>query len=139
MASTIWSGSKSFSATSGQETVVPIPMPHRGILRGYSLVQLTGADDEFEADLYSSNQQTEPNASLPAEAFHVLSLSNIADVVTDPDVVAIAENTSVNVAYQNRDGGPTLPQRFLYLWIKPNGSGAKNFVLSVTVETPMLR
>jgi hypothetical protein len=139
MASTIWSGTKTFSAVSGQETVVPVPMPHRGVLRGYSLVQLTGADNKFEADLYSSNGATAPNSDLPAEVFHVLSLSDFADVVADPDVVAIAENTSVNVAYINRDGTPSNPQRFLYLWIKPNGSGTKNFVLSVTVETPMLR
>lgn len=139
MASTIWSGTKAFSATSGQETVVPIPMPHRGILRGYSLVQRTGAKAGFEADLYASNQETEPNASLPAESFHVLSLSDFADVVADPDVVDIAENTSINVAYLNRDGSPTNPQRYLYLWIKPGGSGSKNFALTVTVETQMLR
>lgn len=139
MASTIWSGTKTFSATSGQETIVPVPMPHRGILRGYSLVQRNGAKAGFEADLYSSNQETAPNSNLPAEAFHVLSLSDFADVTTDPDVVDIAENTNVNVAYVNRDGTPTLPQRYLYLWIKPAGTGSKNFVLNVTVETPMLR
>lgn len=139
MAGTIWSGTKTFSANSGTETIVPIPVPHRGVLRGYSLVQTTGADNKFEADLYSSNQEKEPNASLPAEAFHVLSLADFADVVADPDVVAIAENSNINVAYLNRDGSPSNPQRFLYLWIKPNGSGSKNFVLTVTVETPTLR
>lgn len=139
MASTIWSGSKEFTAPSAAETVVPVPMPHRGILRGYSLVQLTGSAGGFEADLYSSSQATEPNASLPDEAFHVLSLADFADVVVDSDVVAIAENTNVNVAYMNRDGSPSVAQRFLYLRITPAGSGSKNFVLSVTVETPMLR
>jgi len=139
MASTIWSGTTTFTAPSGTETIVPVKMPHRGILRGYALVQTSGADNKFDADLYASNQETQPNASLPAEAFHVLSLADFADVVSDPDVVAIAANSNVNVAYLNRDGTPTLPQRFLYLWIKPNGSGAKNFVLTVTVETPMLR
>ena len=139
MGSTVWSGTKAFTATSGQETVIPISAPHRGILRGYSLVQTTGADNKFEADLYSSNQETEPNSELPAEAFHVLSLSDFANVVADQDVVAIAENSDVNVAYLNRDGTPTLPQRYLYLWIKPNGSGDKDFVLTLTVETPMLR
>jgi hypothetical protein len=114
-------------------------MPHRGILRGYALVQTSGADNKFDADLYSSNQETAPNSALPAEAFHVLSLSDFANVVSDQDVVAIAENSDVNVAYLNRDGTPTLPQRFLYLRITPNGSGSKNFVLTVTVETPMLR
>lgn len=139
MASTIWSGTKTFSADSGQETVISVPMPHRGILRGYTLVQRTGAKAGFEADLYSSNQSKEPNASLPAESFHVLSLADFADVVDDPDVVDIAENTNVNVAYLNRDGSPSNPQRFLYLWIKPAGSGSKDFALTVTVETPMLR
>jgi hypothetical protein len=139
MASTIWSGTKAFTAVSNQETVIPIPMPHRGILRGYSLVQSTGAKAGFTADLYSSNQETEPNASLPAESFHVLSLSDFADVVADPDVVDIAENTNTNVAYMNRDGSPSNAQRFLYLWIKPAGTGSKNFALTVTVETPTLR
>jgi hypothetical protein len=114
-------------------------MPHRGILRGYTLVQTSGGNNKFEADLYSSNKETEPNASLPTEAFHVLSLADFADVVADPDVVAIAENNSINVAYLNRDGSPSNPQRFLYLCITPNGSGSKNFVLTVTVETPTLR
>ena len=139
MASTIWSGTTTFTAPSGSETTVPVKIPHRAILRGYALVQTTGADNKFEADLYSSNQETEPNASLPAEAFHVLSLADFADVVSDQDVVAIAENSNVNVAYLNRDGSPSNPQRFLYLRIKPNGSGEKDFVLTVTVETPMLR
>lgn len=139
MASTIWSGTTTFSAASGTETVIPIPMPHRGVLRGYTLVQRTGAKAGLEADLYSSNQETEPNASLPAESFHVLSLSDFADVIVDPDVVDIAENSNVNVAYINRDGSPSNPQRFLYLWIQPAGTGSKNFALTVTVETPMLR
>ena len=139
MASTIWSGTTTFTAPSGSETVVPVKMPHRAILRGYALVQLTGANNKFEADLYSSKQDTTPNSALPAEAFHVLSLADFADVVSDQDVVAIAENSNVNVAYLNRDGSPSNPQRFLYLRITPNGSGAKNFVLTVTVETPMLR
>jgi len=139
MSSTIWSGTTTFTAPSGTETVVPVKMPHRGTLRGYSLVQITGANNKFEADLYSSNQETAPNSELPDEAFHVLSLADFADVVSDPDVVAIAENNSVSVSYLNRDGTPTLPQRFLYLRITPNGSGNKNFVLTVTVETPMLR
>ena len=139
MASTIWSGTTSFTAPSGSETVIPVSVPHRGTLRGYSLVQIDGANNKFEADLYSSNQATEPNASLPDEAFHVLSLADFADVVSDQDVIAIAENSAVSVAYLNRDGTPTLPQRFLYLRITPNGTGSKNFVLTVTVETPTLR
>lgn len=139
MASTIWSGTKTFTVNSGEESIISVPMPHRGILRGYSLVQLTGTDDNFTADLYTSNQENAPNNTLPAEAFHLLSLSDVAETITDPDVVAIAENNSLDVAYLNRDGSPSNPQRFLYLWITPGGTGAKNFAITVTVETPMLR
>lgn len=56
MASTVWSGSKEFTVTAGTETVVPIPAPARGILRGYTLVQLTGAASGFEANLYTSDK-----------------------------------------------------------------------------------
>lgn len=132
MASTIWSGSKSFTATGGSESVVPVPMPHRGILRGYSLAQTSGASAGFSAALYSSNQATAPNSALPAASFHLLNISAANNV-------AVAEDADVNIAYQNRDGSPSLAQRFLYLRITPGGTGAKNFVVSVTVETPMLR
>lgn len=138
MANPIWAGTKTFTATSGSVNTIPVPMPHRGILRGYTLVQQNGTNDGFKADLYSSNQSAPPNSALPAESFHLLSLSDVAEVVADPDVVAIAENNEINVAYLNRDGSPSNPQRYLYLRIQPLGAGVKNFVLTVTVETPTL-
>jgi hypothetical protein len=131
MASTIWSGNKSFTATSGSESVVAIPAPARGVLRGYTLVQTSGAAAGFDAALYSSDKT-------PEETYRLLNLSDMAEVVVDSDVVAIAENNTINVAYQNRNGTPSLHERLLYLKITPAGSGDKNFTLSVTVETPRL-
>lgn len=130
MASTIWSGETSFTAAGGSETVVPVKVPHRGILRGYSLSQTSGATAGAAAALYTSKQDTAPNNTLPAEAFHILDITLPAGSKVD--------NHSIEVAYINRDGTPTNPQRFLYLKITPAGTGAKNFVLSVTVETPKL-
>jgi hypothetical protein len=132
MASTIWAGEKTFSATSGEESLVAVPMPHRGILRGYSLTQTSGTNAGFTAALYTSNQATTPNSTLPAEAFHVVD-------ITAANTVSKVDNHNTSLSYINRDGTPTNPQRYLYLRITPAGSGAKNFVLSVTVETPMLR
>ena len=131
MANVIWSGKKEFTAASGTETVVPIPAPPRGILRGYTLVQATGGANGFEANLYASQKS-------PEEVYHLLSLSDSAEVVTDSDVVAIAENNSINIAYQNRNGTPSIHERLLYLKITPAGTGTKSFVLSVTVETTTL-
>ena len=130
MASTIWSGETSFEATSGSQTVVPIRVPHRGIIRGYSLTQTSGANAGAAAALYTSKQDTAPNSALPAEAFHILDITLPA--------AAKVDDHSAEVAYINRDGTPTNPQRYLYLKITPAGSGAKNFVFSVTIEVPKM-
>jgi hypothetical protein len=131
MASTIWSGETTFTAASGAETKVTLKVPYRGIIRGYSLTQTSGATAGAAAAVYTSNQDSAPNSDLPAEAFHVLDITLPA--------AAKVDNHDLNVAYVNRDGTPSNGQRFLYLKITPAGSGAKNFVLSITVETPMLR
>lgn len=131
MASTIWSGETTFTATSGAETVVALKVPHRGILRGYSLTQTSGTNAGATAALYTSKQDTTPNSALPAEAFHVLDITLPA--------AAKVDDHALTVAYVNRDGTPTNPQRFLYLKITPAGSGAKNFVFAITIETPTLR
>lgn len=119
MASTIWTGKKEFSATGGAEVVVPIPAPARGILRGYTLAQLSGANVSSTASLYTSTKT-------PAPLYHLVTLS-------------AAENNDLNLAYHNQDGTPSVHQRYLYLKITPGGSGAKTFALSITVETPTLR
>ena len=130
MASTIWSGETTFEAASGTQTVVPIRVPHRGIIRGYSLTQTSGANAGAAAALYTSKQDTAPNSTLPAEAFHILDITLPA--------AAKVDDHSAEVAYINRDGTPTNPQRYLYLKITPAGSGAKNFVFSVTIEVPKM-
>ena len=145
MASTIWSGTKQFTAPSGVESVIPIPVPHRGIIRGYSLVQVDGSPDDIEdAQLYTSSQTTEPNASLPEEFFHLLTITDVGEIVEDSDVPTIYQNNSTAYAYINRDGTPSNPQRFLYLRITPGGApesepGTKNFAITLTIETSRVK
>jgi hypothetical protein len=127
MPSTVWSGSVTFTAESGQATTVAVPMPHRGILKGYSLAESAGgATGNFTATLYSSKQDKAPNNTLPADTFKVLSFDQTAPFTNNLDV-----------SYLNRDGTPTNPQRYLYLKITP--STTKTLVFSVTVDTPTLR
>ena len=127
MPSTVWSGNVSFTATGAQATTVAVPMPHRGVLKGYSLAEAAGgAIGNFTATLYSSKQDKEPNSALPADTFKVLSF----------DQTAVFKN-DLNVSYLNRDGTPTNPQRYLYLKITP--AATKTLVFSVTVDTPTLR
>lgn len=129
MPSTVWSGSKSFTVPAGEASVVPIPMPHRGILKGYNLVAADGgATGNFTATVYTSKRDTAPNSSLPEAAFKLFSFDQ--STLSDEDM---------NLSYLNRDGKPSTPVRYLYLKITPAGTGTKNYVFSVTVDTPTLR
>lgn len=132
MPSTVWSGAKEFSATGGETTLVPVPMPYRGVLRAYTLVQTSGASNGAVCKVLSSNQSTPPNSLLPEAQFVVteFSIANGETTVTAPDV---------EFSYLNRDGTPSNGQRFLYLKITPGGSGAKNFVFSVTIDNVYLQ
>lgn len=126
MSKLIWSGSKTFTSVgNGEEEVFAVSVPHRGELQSYSLVAFDGGSTgNFTAALYTSNQEKLPNASLPADAFKILSFTQAA-----------ASNNSTQIAYVNRDGTPSNPQRYLYLKLTRSG-GSKAFVFSVTVETP---
>lgn len=126
MSKLIWSGSKTFtSAGSGSEETFAISVPHRGELQAYSLVAADGGSTgNFTAALYTSKQDTAPNSALPADAFKILSFTQAA-----------ASDNSTQIAYVNRDGTPSNPQRYLYLKLTRSG-GSKSFVFSVTIETP---
>ncbi len=127
MPSTVWSGSVTFTANNGEATTVAVPMPHRGVLKGYSLAEAAGgATGNFTAVLYSSKQDKAPNNTLPADTFKVLAFDQTTAFKND-----------LNVSYLNRDGSPSNPQRYLYLKITP--SATKTLVFSVTVDTPTLR
>lgn len=131
MPSTVWSGTKTFSADSGTASVIAIPMPHRATLRAYSLVQTSGANNGATCKLLSSKRDTEPNSLLPEDNFLVTSFS------IDNGQSSKSE-TDVQFSYLNRDGSPSNGQRFLYLKITPTGSGQKEFAFSVTVDTVYL-
>lgn len=131
MASTIWSGETVFTAVSATETKVTLRVPYRGVIRGYSLTQTSGTTAGATAALYTSSQEKTPNSDLPAEAFHILDITLPA--------AAKVDDHSLEVAYVNRDGTPSNGQRFLYLKITPTGSGSKNFVFAITIETSTLR
>jgi hypothetical protein len=130
MAGKIWTAAQTFSAESGKESVITLKAPYRGILRGYRLAQTNGLLRGAAASLYTSNQETEPNSTLPAEKFRVLSVELAVGA-------AKIENHFSRISYANSDGTEEAPQRLLYLKIMPYGSGPKSFTFSATVETPI--
>jgi len=123
----IWSNSTTFTADSAVETLVPIPCPHRGEIRGFNLVQTTGDLEGVDAKLVTSNQDTAPNIDLPVEAF-------LLDTMTIANAATVVSANNLDIAFINRDGTPTSPQRFLYLRITPDGTGTKSFVFTLTID-----
>jgi hypothetical protein len=126
MAVLIWSGSTEFtSAGSGGEETITLKVPHRGSVKGYSLVAADGgATGNFTAALYTSKQDKAPNSARPASMFKILNFDQTA-----------ASNNSVDISYINRDGTPTNPQRYLYLKLTRSG-GSKAFIFTITIDTP---
>lgn len=119
----IWSGFVNFAATGTGTTVVQVPAPPRGILRGYRLVLNNGAAlPNFTAKLYTSDPAN-PASGNPKALFEILSFTQTT-----------ASDDDVDVSYLNKDGTPSLPQRLLYLEITPADTTARDYVFSVTVR-----
>jgi len=122
MGSNIWSGSKTFTGTAGQKTIVAVPAPPMGELRGCIVTQVSGTTSGFTAKLYTTASQT-PTFPLS----HYL----IADVSAGAAEYAAY---NLNIAYMNRDGDPTNRIGYVYLHITPVAAG--NFTVTLTVGTP---
>lgn len=122
MGSNIWTGSKTFTGAAGQESIVEIPAPHMGELRGCVLTQTGGPPSGFTAQLYTTGAA---NPTLPLSHYLIKDVS-----------AAGAESAAydLNIAYMNRDGDPTNRPGYIYLRITPSSSG--DFALTITVGTP---
>ena len=127
MASNIWTDAKSFSVSAGQETIVPIPAPYAGELRGVVITDTDSSGAGFSGGLYTSQQAEAPNSTLPASSFLVKSFTVAGNELAEREL---------NIAYKNRDGNPSNHEGYLYLRITPGGAGTRNFVATLTVGTP---
>ena len=121
---TIWTGYINFPATGTAPTVIQVPAPHRGILRGYHLVLDDGsALPNFSAKLYTSNPAS-PAGGNPKSLYEILSFNQSA-----------AADDNTDISFLNKDGTPSLPQRLLYLEITPADTTPRTYVFSVTVRS----
>lgn len=122
MGSNIWTGSKSFSGTAGQKSIVAVPAPPMGELRGCIVTQVSGTTSGFTAKLYTTAAQS---PSFPMSHYLIVDASAAG---------AEFANYDLNLAYMNREGDPTNRIGFVYLHITPVATG--NFAVTVTVGTP---
>lgn len=114
-------------AVSGVRSVHKLAFPHRGVLRRFAVVQQSGNLDGFTAALYNSNKVSEV-----ADAHQY----NIIPAESVPAGEAVLALHGLQHGYVNQDGTPSLPQRWLYLELTVNGSGTKEFDVTLAQESP---
>lgn len=138
-------GPKTFTVEGAVDTVVALRVPHRGTIQQINLEQIGGADGgNFE--IYDSEAAAKSIAEAIAGQLSLSSSTGSAEVTGgDPAVHAILQGTGVITAgrfqshdmqrqYRNRDGTYSVPIRKLWMVIRSDGAGIKNFALAMMIE-----
>lgn len=124
-------------ASSGADSYHIIPFPHRGQITKLLVVQSSGNADGFAVELYNSEDAVPADSSLSSSSSAGDGRSRDNFVVI-PEVAvgggATALHESGTYSFANRDGSPTNPQRFVYLRITPEGSGDKDFTVTIAID-----
>jgi hypothetical protein len=122
-------------ASSAVDSYHTIPFPHRGQITKLLAVQSSGNAEGFAVELYNSADAVPEGGSASSSAGDGRARDNFVII---PEVTAGGGATTLHEAgsynYSNRDGSPTNPQRFLYLRITPEGTGDKDFTVTLTVD-----
>jgi len=136
------SGPHILEAPGGQETCLQIRAPHRGKIRSIKFEQIAGVDENCDFEVYTSSAACPPGQSLSSE-----SLSESVDgprsaySIFGPKTMnsgAAFSEFDKDYVFRNADGTSTNPQRKLYVALRPGGGGAKQFALTLEMETSPL-
>lgn len=129
---------------SGEDNHVQLRYPPRGDLNKVIVKQVSGALQGFNFDIYNSKQPLEnagiggPGSSsaeaagFDDEAYKVLPTQSVAAAAATKEMLG----TDNIFPYCNRDGGPSNLQRFIYIRIKPLGTGQKDFQVTLGIQPP---
>jgi hypothetical protein len=139
------SGPHIVEADGGEETRIMLRTPHRGRIKSVKFEQIAGTPAACAFELYtsvlaappgepSSGSLDMPSESLsesvqgPRSAYSVFGEKNM-------NSGAVFAEYEKDYVFRNADGTSTNPQRRLYLAVRPDGSGVKQFALTLEMET----
>ena len=136
-----------FQLTSGTDTCVELPAPPRGVLRRFTVKQISGTLEGFTFNLLDRKDacaaiaeisgDAEPGAP-PEQANKLLDreLHRLLPEVTVTSGNALDEQYNLQMGYQNRDEQDVrrTPESRIYLDIRAAGSGVKDFQVAYTIE-----
>lgn len=136
------SGPHIIEVEGGQETCIQLRTPHRGRIVAIKMEQLAGADVACDFELFTSIKACPPGNSLSSESLSesVEGPRSAYSVFGTKQMIAgtpVHENEH-EYYFTNQDGTPTNPQRHLYLAMRPEGSGIKQFALTMEMTVSML-
>ncbi len=129
-----------FDAVSGEDNFVELRMPHRAYLEKFVLVQLSGALDGFDADLYNSLKAVREIQNSSESSMEANDEPSIYQIIPTQVAAAAADRIilmDIAHPYLNRDGTISVPVRKLYLRIHPAGTGTKAFHLALGVDSSL--
>lgn len=134
----------SFSADSGVDNCLELPVPPRGTLMRLIVKQVDGALDGFEFDLYDRNDAcpgvSQESCNPGDEAFDP-DMHKIAATVTVAPAAASSEQFQLWTPYDNKDslcdGLHASKRPRLYMRLAPSGGGTKTFEVGFTVTTDL--
>jgi len=129
--------SKSFEieVTGGVEEHVALSFPHRGTIKQVRMVQVEGTEEGFDFDLYNSRQPME-NAEGESESDAGSFVDpRTCQIIPTQDTAgdSVVIDSPNGYPYCNADGSISVPEKFVYLRLSADGTGAKTFQLSLTM------
>lgn len=131
---------------SGQDNHFELRFPGRGTLIKLIAVQASGAAAGFTVDIYNSQRpmvaagaeegsgSSETAADFDASNYKILPTQDDSET---PGKIELLGNYH-EYPYVNRDGGPTDNFRKVYARVRPTGTGAKDFQLTLGMLPPEL-
>ena len=132
------SGPHILGAEGGVEANIAIRVPHRGVIKSIKFEQITGAAVACDFEVFTSRLAAPPPGEISSGSSESLDEATMASraaysIFGEKSMVPgtpFAEYEK-DYAFRNKDGTSTNPQRFLYVAVRPAGTGPKQFALTL--------
>lgn len=136
------SGPHILEAEGGQEVCITIKAPHRGAIRTIKFDQVAGTEADCDFEVYTKAAACPPGSSQSSESLSEASEGprsaySIFGEKSRSSGSPFIE-TDKTYPFRNQDGTFSVPVRKLYVALRPDGSGAKQFALTLEMDTSPL-
>lgn len=141
MSKQAWERTIRVSVTSNTWNQVAVPAPSRGIIQRFVIAQVDGGVAGFQAELLNRRDATQAETTSLSLGFdtneaYSRPAHRVLPAITVAGGTALSEQHQLQAGYENKDeqDARRVPSHTLWLDIRPNGSGTKQFDVTIVVE-----